>query len=174
MNHLEFLKWLIVDKHHPITRGDIMSDINKILVAIAFSKDSSAIFEYAAKLASDLDAQLVVTNVINIRDIEAISSVESLGYSVSTDDYKKDVKKEREAQLGEMATKISFPKEKMQTIIKVGHPFEALLKIVKEESVDMVVMGTKGRTDLEYVMLGSVADKMLRHSPVPVVSFRKK
>ncbi len=151
-----------------------MSEINKILVAIAFSKDSSAIFEYAAKLASDLNAQLVVANVINIRDVEAISSVEALGYSVSTDDYKKDVTKERESQLAEMAATISFPKEKMHTIIKVGHPFDALLKIIEEESVDMVVMGTKGRTDLEYVMLGSVADKMLRHSPVPVVSYRKK
>jgi nucleotide-binding universal stress UspA family protein len=151
-----------------------MNEIHKILVAIAFSKHSSAIFEYAAKLASDLNARLVVANVINIRDVEAISSVESLGYSVSTDDYKKDVKKERASQLGEMAAKISFPMEKMQTIIKVGHPFDALLKIIEEEGVDMVVMGTKGRTDLEYVMLGSVADKMLRHSPVPVVSFRKK
>jgi nucleotide-binding universal stress UspA family protein len=151
-----------------------MSEINKILVGIAFSKDSPAIFEYAAKLAKDLNARLVVANVINVRDVEAISSVESLGYSVSTDDYKKDVTKERKSQLMEMAAKISFPKEKMHTIIKVGHPFDALLKIIEEEGVDMVVMGTKGRTDLEYVMLGSVADKMLRHSPVPVVSFRKK
>jgi nucleotide-binding universal stress UspA family protein len=151
-----------------------MSRINKILVAIAFSKYAPDIFNFAAQLATDLDAQLVVANVINIRDVEAISSVESLGYSVSTDDYKKDVTKERKSQLGELAGKISFPKEKMHTIIKVGHPFDALLKIIEEESVDMVVMGTKGRTDLEYVMLGSVADKMLRHSPVPVVSFRKK
>jgi nucleotide-binding universal stress UspA family protein len=151
-----------------------MSRINKILVAIAFSKYAPDIFNFAAQLATDLDAQLVVANVINIRDVEAISSVESLGYSVSTDDYKKDVTKERKSQLAELAAKISFPEEKMHTIIKVGHPFDALLKIIEEESVDMVVMGTKGRTDLEYVMLGSVADKMLRHSPVPVVSFRKK
>ena len=151
-----------------------MRGINKILVAIAFSKDSSAIFEYAAKLATDLDAQLLVANVINIRDVEAIGSVESMGYSVSSDDYIKDVTKDRRSQLAEMATTISFPKEKMHTIIKVGHPFDALMKIIEEEGVDMVVMGTKGRTDLEYVLLGSVADKMLRHSPVPVVSFRKK
>ena len=151
-----------------------MSEINKILVAIAFSKEDPAIFEYADKLASYLNAQIVVANVINIRDVEAISSVESLGYSVSTDDYIKDVTKVRKSQLDEMATKISFQKEKIHTIIKVGHPFDALLKIIEEESVDMVVMGTKGRTDLEYVLLGSVADKMLRHSPVPVVSYRKK
>ncbi len=97
-----------------------MSEINKILVAIAFSKDSPAIFEFAAKLASDLNARLVVANVINIRDVEAISSVESLGYSVSTDDYIKDVTKERRSQLDEMAAKISFPKEKRHTVIKVG------------------------------------------------------
>jgi nucleotide-binding universal stress UspA family protein len=151
-----------------------MSQINKILVAIASSKYAQDIFNFAVQLTTDLDAHLVVANVINIRDVEAIGSVESMGYSVSSDDYKKEVTKDRESQLAEMAAKISFPKEKMHTIIKVGHPFDALLKIIEEESVDMVVMGTKGRTDLEYVMLGSVADKMLRHSPVPVVSFRKK
>ena len=151
-----------------------MSETRKIMAAIALSKYAQDIFNFAAQLATDLHARLLVVNVINIRDVEAIGSVESLGYSVSTDDYIKDVTKDRSSQLAEMATKISFPKEKMHTVIKVGHPFDALLKIIEQEGVDMVVMGAKGRTDLEYVMLGSVADKMLRHSPVPVVSFRKK
>ena len=151
-----------------------MSEINKILVAIAFTKYSPAIFEYAAKLAVDNDAQLLAASVIDIHDVEAIASVESMGYSVSTEDYIKGITEDRKLQLDEMAANVSFPKSKMQTIIKVGHPFDSLMKIIKEEGVDMVVMGVKGHTDLEYVTLGSVADKILRHSPVPVVSFRKK
>jgi nucleotide-binding universal stress UspA family protein len=56
----------------------------------------------------------------------------------------------------------------------VGHPFEELLKITKEEKVDMVVMGAKGRSNIEHLLVGSVADKMFRHSPVTVASYRRR
>jgi nucleotide-binding universal stress UspA family protein len=54
----------------------------------------------------------------------------------------------------------------------VGNPVEELLKITVEENVDMVVMGIKGRTDLEYIFAGSVAEKIFERSPVPIVSYR--
>ena len=151
-----------------------MSETKKIVAAIAFSKYAQDIFDFAARLATDLDARLVVANVINIRDVEAISSIESLGYSVDTDEYLKGIKEERLTQLHEIAAKSGFPKEKLKPVLKVGHPFDTLMKIIKEEDATMIVIGTKGRTDLEYVLLGSVAEKILRHSPIPVVSFRKK
>ena len=151
-----------------------MGNIKKIMAALAFSKYAQDIFNFSAQLATDLDARLVAANVINIRDIEAISSIESLGYSVDTDEYLKGLKEERLTQLHEIAARSGFPKERLKPVFKVGHPFDTLMKAIKEEDVDMIVIGTKGRTDLEYVMMGSVAEKLLRHSPVPVVSFRKK
>ena len=60
----------------------------------------------------------------------------------------------------------------VETITKVGNPIDELLKLIVKERIDMVVMGIKGRTDLEHVLVGSVADKLFRRSPVPVVSYR--
>ena len=55
-----------------------------------------------------------------------------------------------------------------------SHSVDELLKTIVKENVDMVVMGLKGRTDLEHVLVGSVAEKLFRKSPVPVVSHRDK
>ena len=151
-----------------------MSEIKKIMVALAFSKHSPSLFDYAAQLATDLDAKLVVGSIINIRDVDAVDSIESMGYKVDTDQYIKGIEDDRISMLDEIMKKFAFPREKMKVVFRVGHPFAELIKIVKDEAIDMVVMGTKAHSDLEHVLLGSVADKMLHHSPVPVVSFRKK
>ena len=149
-----------------------MSEIKKILAAIGFSKYSQGILNYAAKLARDLNAELVVANVINVRDVQAVSKIESMGYKVSAEDYVKGVREEREALLETMIKDCSFPSESIKAVFKMGHPAERLMEIIKAEGVDLVVMGSKGRSDLPHALLGSVAVKMFRHSPVPVLSYR--
>jgi nucleotide-binding universal stress UspA family protein len=151
-----------------------MPEVNKILVAICFSEYCPGTFAYATRLATQLQAELVLANVISIRDVQAIAKIESMGYSISAEDYVKGVKEERRAELDKMLADSGFPKEKSKIILKVGHPFEELLKITKEEKVDMVVMGAKGRSNVEHLLVGSVAEKMFRHSPVTVASYRKR
>ena len=146
-----------------------MSHVKKILIAISFSKYAPANLKYAAGLASDLEAEVIAANVINVRDVKAIGRIESMGYEIDADDYVKGLKKERIDLFEELIKDLSFAKGPPKLVFKVGHPFDQLLKIVKEEAIDLVVMGQKGRTDLEHVLLGSVAEKMIRHSPVPVL-----
>ena len=64
-----------------------MSNIKKIMAAIGFSPYAQAILQYATNMATDLNAQLIVVNVINARDVEAVSRIESMGYKVDASDY---------------------------------------------------------------------------------------
>ena len=149
-----------------------MDDIKKILVALEFTPYSEGIFNYAAKIAQSFNAELVIGSIINIRDVSAVGVVASMGYEVDSEHYVDGIKAERKKMLEQFLEKSSVNREKIHVILKVGNPIDQLLKLIVKENVDMVVMGTKGRTDLENAFVGSVADKLFRRSPVPIVSFR--
>ena len=149
-----------------------MGQIKKILVAMASTEHSRGIFNYAATLATGLGAQILIVSIINSRDIDAVRRISEMGYEVDGDKYVAGIKDARQQEIDAILRHSAFPKEKIQTILRVGNPVEELLKIAMHESVDMVVMGTKGRTDLEHILMGSVAEKMFRRSPVTIVSYR--
>ena len=151
-----------------------MPEVNKILVAICFSEYCGGTFAYAARLADQLQAGLIVANVIDAKDVKAISKIESMGYGISTKDYIEGVKEERKAELKKMIAESGYPKEKVKLSFKVGHPLEKLIKVINDEGVDLVVMGSKGRSDHPRLLAGSGAEKMFRPSPVSVVFYKKK
>jgi nucleotide-binding universal stress UspA family protein len=151
-----------------------MSRIRRILVAIAFSKYSEAILDYGLALADDLGADVVVANIIHSRDVEAVGAIENMGYKVDPEEYIRGVKEERREMLESMMKESPAPSERIKSIFKVGHPADRLIEIIQAEDIDLVVMGAKGRTDLPHALLGSVAQKLFRHSPVPVLSYRDK
>ena len=149
-----------------------MEHVNKVLAATGFSGYGEGLIKYSAKLAASMDAELLVVSVINDRDIDAVSRVVSMGYKVDGEHYVEGVREERKAELREILAATDFPKDKVKTFIPTGHPVDEILNVALEEDVDMIVMGTKGRTDLSHVFVGSVADKVFRKSPVTVVSYR--
>ena len=149
-----------------------MNKTQKIMVALAFSEYAEGIFGYAAGLAKRLDAELIVVSVINSRDVQAVGTISSMGYEVDSEHYVANIKNERQSQLDGFVKAHAFPSDKIKTVIRVGDPADELLKTALKESVDMIVMGIKGRTNLEYMFVGSVAEKMFRRSPVPIVSYR--
>ena len=55
-----------------------------------------------------------------------------------------------------------------------GNPFKQLTKLVEDENIDLVVMGTHGRSGLAHAFLGSLTEKMIRHAKCPVFSVRSK
>ena len=149
-----------------------MDDVKIIMVPLTLKPDSEGLFKYAARIASLLNAQLIVASIINSRDISAIGMVTSLGYNVDSEHYVEGVKAEREKILEQFLSQSSVNRENIRTIIKVGNPVDKLLKLIVKEDIDMIVMGVKGRTDLEHILVGSVAEKLFRRSPVPVISYR--
>lgn len=151
-----------------------MDNIKKIMAALAFTSDSQGIFNYAAQMAQRLNAELMIANIINSRDIMAVGMIASLGYEVDSDHYVERVKAERKKLLDQLLEKSSVDSEKIHAIFKVGNPTDELLKLIITENIDMVVMGVKGRSELEHAFVGSVAEKLFRRSPVTIISYRDK
>ena len=149
-----------------------MSDIKKIMVALDFTSYSKGTFDYAVNIAKNLNAHLVVASIINSRDILAVEMVTSMGYDVDSEHYAEGIKTERKNMLNHFLEHSDIDLEHVRTIIQVGNPTRELLKLIVSENIDMVIMGVKGRADLEHIFVGSVAEKIFRRSPVPVLSHR--
>ncbi len=145
---------------------------NKILVPVAFSQYSQGILKFAAELAKPHGAELLIVNIINERDLEAVERISSFGYKVDGDHYVKTIQKERLAVLQKLLAHIDFPDDKIHFEFVAGDPSTELLKLAVTKDVDMVVMGIKTR-DLRHIFAGSVAERIFHKSPVTVVSYRE-
>lgn len=152
-----------------------MGEFKRILVAVAFSPHAQELLNYAATITRSTGAdELVAVSIINTRDVDAVSTISALGYEVDGENYVKSIKSERRDHFDGIIKQIGFPAEKVRLVIQVGDPVDELLKIMVKEKVDLVVMGIKGRSNLEYALVGSVAEKVFRRSPVPILSYRSK
>ncbi len=149
-----------------------MDDINKIMVALGFSDYAQGIFNYADKLANKLGAELIVVNIINSRDVEAVTTIQNMGYDLDSERYIKELKEERRNAFEAIVQNATIARDALKLIVQVGNPVDELLKIIVRENIDAVVMGVKGRTDLEHIFIGSVAEKLFRRSPATVISYR--
>ncbi len=149
-----------------------MDDVQKVMVALAFSDYAEGIFKFAANIARCADAELIVASVLNARDVESVRTISAMGYDVDGEHYIQNIKDERRRILDEINANAEFPPDRIRTIFLVGNPIYELLKLIVDEAVDVVVMGPKGRTDLEHVLVGSVAEKIFRRSPATVISYR--
>jgi nucleotide-binding universal stress UspA family protein len=145
--------------------------IQKILVPIAFSKYSEGIMQFAAEIAKAFGAQLLVVNVINERDLEAVQKITAFGYKVDTEHYLQTLLQERREEMAHLLEKVGLGLDAVDFHFEVGNPAEKLLQLVVKENIDAVVMGVKNR-DIRTLFTGSVAERMFQRCPVTVISYR--
>ena len=143
------------------------------MVAVDFSDYSPKIADHAGRLAEDLGAQLLFVNVINERDINMVKQVTMYTEKITVKGYVEGLIEDRTAKMKDLLKETNCNRIPNRFLIKKGVPFVELIETAKEEKVDMVVMGTKGRGNIASMLLGSQAEKMFRHCPVPLLSIRE-
>jgi nucleotide-binding universal stress UspA family protein len=159
-----------------------MKKFSKIMVACDFSSYSKKTLEYAAKLAEKLQAELIIVNVINKKEIDTILRVAEGQFDRNIEkyvektaqEYETRVKADRTRQMEKLIEEIGFAQLSIKKVFKVGVPFQELISAVEDEGADMLVMGQKGRSDLADVLFGSTAEKVFRRCPIPLLSVRPK
>jgi nucleotide-binding universal stress UspA family protein len=136
---------------------------NKILIAA----DDSVCAMYAAKkgleLAHQLQASVGFVFVIDM-DIEAVNGELFLNHQNSM----VLLMKQAEANINEISKKYSDIND-IRHFTLVGTPQKEIINKAIEWNADLIVMGTHGRTGLEHLLMGSVAEYIIRHSPIPVL-----
>lgn len=149
-----------------------MDPIKKILVAIDLSEYSAQTLTYACNLATSLEAEIIVANIFNQRDVDALEKVALQIGNMTVGEFIEHREQDRLKGIEKLLQNSSCPELPVKKVIRQGIPFWELIKIVADEKIDLVVMGTKGRTNLPSVRFGSVAEKMFRRCPVPLLSVR--
>jgi len=149
-----------------------MDEVKKIMVSIDFSKYGARTMKYAVSLARELQAELVVVNVINQSDIAAMERVITVHGEFTLDGYLAEQRENRLKLMDELIEAAGMSSDSTTKIIRKGVPYVQLTEAIKSEEVDLLIMGVKGRTDHPNVRFGSVAEKMFRRCPVPLLSVR--
>jgi nucleotide-binding universal stress UspA family protein len=151
---------------------------DKIMIACDLSSLSGEVVRCGAQMAKDLDAELIVVNIINQRDIAAMENAiakiktEINSFPVTIEEYVEGLKQERTDEISKMRANIDNTLTGFKIRIATGVPFKRLIEVADEEQPRMVVIGTRGRGNLAGVLLGSTAEKMFRHSQFPLLSVK--
>jgi len=149
-----------------------MIKVEKILYPTDFSDPSGFAFEYACEMAKNFGAELEIVHII-VDETQIVSFYLPQSTSLLlAEDLEKGAKKQLEdftAKYSEELAGIKYTTE----IIK-GVPFVEIIKAAKDKNVDLIVIGTHGRSGIEHVLFGSTAEKVVRKAPCPVFTVRAK
>ena len=147
-----------------------MADIKRILFATDFSDNSKYALTFAISFAQKYDAMLYVLHVIQQPSYPlgmyaeiSFDAMDKFSQSIS-DAVEKEIQTLKEKDLK------GYPK--YECMIVHGTPFLEILRTAKEKNVELIVVGTHGRTGLDHVLFGSTAEKVVRRAPCPVLSVR--
>jgi nucleotide-binding universal stress UspA family protein len=139
-----------------------------ILVGVDFSRPGRRALVEARSLARERDAALLVLHVIDGHGLDEIAKMAGL----PEEDLRQRLGRERRKSLGALLDEIDDGEGAATTEIMIswGTPFEEILKKAADFAVDLIVLGTAGRSaDLERALFGSTAEKVLRATPCPVL-----
>jgi nucleotide-binding universal stress UspA family protein len=141
---------------------------SRILVPVDFSEFTNDILGYATEIAGKFGSVIHLIHVIP--NMDYFTPYESFMAAENMVTVQKGIETEVQRDLEEVAKKIvGIPVTKA---VRTGVSFIEIIDYVKSEHIDLVIMATHGRGGLEHIIIGSVAEKVLRKSPCPVLTIR--
>lgn len=146
-----------------------MIDLKRILVPTDFSESSEVAMRYARALAERFKASIHVLHIIEDPFVHGWTGE---GYMPDLPTFRESLEKEAEKRLADVITPDDRERLSAVSVIKFGNPFLEIVRFAKAEEIDLIVMGTHGRGPVAHMLMGSVAERVVRKAPCPVFTVR--
>ncbi len=153
--------------------GSGVPTFTKILSATDFSEDSALALSFAEELARRFNAEIIVLHVD--QPLAPVMATPELGPAMDVGAMSRIAEEQRllaQRELDKIVTRLRDSGLKAKSLLKVGSPFLEVIHTAQAEGVDLIVMGTHGRTGLAHVLLGSVAERVVQKAHCPVLTIR--
>lgn len=178
--------------HDFISQDTYEVKLKKILVGCDFSADSKLAFDYGLSLAQEFEADLYLAHVVkptehvDLKPADYINVLPGDYLVWGTSDYHEIQKKVTEENRDKINILRSRLEKQLQLMVPeecqiwctphatllFGEPYRELIKYAREYEIDMIVLGVRGHTLLEQLMVGSTTDRVIREAPCPVLAVR--
>ena len=130
-----------------------------ILVPIDFSQDSEHAVDAAVGLAQQFQARLTLLHAIHIPEAAEVNLAA----------YMDKIRSEADQSMTPRLKRVQDAGATAEAVTVVGAPSQAIVDTARDRQADLIVMGTHGRTGLRHMLIGSVAERVVRMAPCPVM-----
>jgi nucleotide-binding universal stress UspA family protein len=142
-----------------------MHMFKKILCPVDFSEFTDETVAYAVGISSRFESELHLIHVIP--NLNYFTPYESFLTPENLVAMERNIEEGVGKDFDKITKKLDFP---FKRVIKTGVTFVEIIDYIKDQGIDLVVMGTHGRSGIEHILIGSVAEKVVRKSPCPVLT----
>jgi len=144
--------------------------LKRILVPVDFSEDSLNALDYAREFAKPFKAELAVLFVVE--PVYYATPSELYGPTTNLAMLLDEQKRIGLQQLEALAANLKKQRQTVRTLLQTGTPYRVIIDVAKRQGADMIIMATHGRTGLTHVLMGSVAERVVREAGCPVLTVR--
>ena len=147
-----------------------MIEIKKILFPCDLTTNGSKIIPYVLSVAEKYNSTIYLLHVVE--DLHGLTPYPYPGLANDQKIHEKAAEKTLLKKIEKMCDEVCDEHFQgcfnIRKIIVTGHPVAEILKVIESEDIDLIIMGTHGRSRMEHVIFGSVAENVVKKSPVPV------
>jgi|SRR5690349_22511659 len=150
--------------------------MKKILVPTDFSKPAQIAIDVAVDIARKANGQLILLHVVEEASGTSFNITGEVDVSGDWEDKVFTMKliERSKKQMAKVFEDVKATGVRVKQELRVGTAFHGMRDIITEQKVDLVVMGTAGRTKLEEMIIGTNTEKVIRHSKCPVLTVHRK
>lgn len=140
--------------------------LTRILVPVDFSETSAAALKYALALADAFGSEIHVLHVLDSGPSQRLAAEMAM---IAPDALQVE-RTHADAELAQLLTRDEVTRYRARLATVTGVPFAAIVGYARQSDIDLIVMGTHGRGAVAHLLIGSVAERVVRKAPCPVLT----